>query len=88
MPVRVASLALVLLAADVAPEPARVAAARARTGPGVIRALEAAGVPRPRALLLRVFKEERVLEIWVAGALRRRAAEPDAGPVGHVSRLS
>ena len=26
-------------------------------------------MPRPRALLLRVFKEERVLEIWVAGAL-------------------
>ena len=30
--------------------------------------LEAAGVPHPRALLLRVFKEERVLEMWAAAA--------------------
>jgi murein L,D-transpeptidase YafK len=30
--------------------------------------LEAAGVPRPRALVLRVFKEERLLEMWAAAA--------------------
>jgi murein L,D-transpeptidase YafK len=76
VPVRAAALALVLLAADVAPEPARVAAARANAGPRLTRALEAAGVPRPKALLLRVFKEERVLEVWAAPA-------PD-GPFVHV----
>jgi murein L,D-transpeptidase YafK len=69
-------LALVLVAADVAPEPARVVAARANAGPRLGRALEAAGVPRPKALLLRVFKEERVLEVWAAVA-------PD-GPFVHV----
>jgi murein L,D-transpeptidase YafK len=68
VPVRAAALALVLLAADVAPEPARVVAARASAGPRLTRALEAAGVPRPKALLLRVFKEERVLEVWAAAA--------------------
>ena len=68
VPVRVAVLALVLLAADVAPEPERVVAARAKAGPRLRRALEAAGVPRPKALLLRVFKEEQVLEVWAAVA--------------------
>jgi murein L,D-transpeptidase YafK len=78
VPVRAVALALctVLLAADVAPEPARVAAARARTGPRLTRMLEAAGVAHPRALLLRIFKEERVLEMWAAAA-------PD-GPFVHV----
>jgi murein L,D-transpeptidase YafK len=32
----------------------------------VTRTLEEAGVPRPRAILLRVFKEERLLEVWAA----------------------
>ena len=79
MPVRAVALALctVLMAADVPPEPARVAGARARTGPRLdANALEAAGVPHPRALLLRVFKEERVLEMWAA-------ASPE-GPFVHV----
>jgi murein L,D-transpeptidase YafK len=76
VPVRVTALALALLAADVAPEPARVVAARANAGPRLTRALEVAGVPRPKALLLRVFKEERVLEVWAA-------ASPD-GPFVHV----
>ena len=65
---RVAVLALVLLGADVAPEPSRVVAARANAGPRLARSLEAVGVPRPKALLLRVFKEERVLEVWAAAA--------------------
>jgi murein L,D-transpeptidase YafK len=68
VPVRAAALALVLLAADVASEPARVVAARANAGPRLARALEAAGTPHPRSLLLRVFKEERVLEVWAAAA--------------------
>jgi murein L,D-transpeptidase YafK len=78
VPLRIATVALCVLAmgADVAPEPVRVAAARARVGPDVARALSAAGVPHPRALLLRVFKEERVLEVWAA-------AEP-GGPFAHV----
>jgi murein L,D-transpeptidase YafK len=63
-------------AADVAPEPARVAAARAHVGAEVARALDGAGVPHPRALLLRVFKEERVLEVWAA-------AQP-GGPFVHL----
>ena len=73
MPVRVAALALstFLIAADVSPEPARVATARARAGPRVARALESAEVPAPRAVLLRMFKEERVLEVWVAEAPER-----------------
>jgi murein L,D-transpeptidase YafK len=62
------ALCTVLLGADVPPEPARVVAARARSGPKLARALEAAGVPHPRALLLRVFKDERVLEMWAAAA--------------------
>src|SRR5262249_44828183 len=76
--VRAAALALctLLVAADVAPEPERVAAARLRAGPGLARTLENAGVPRPRALLLRVFKAEQVLEGWAAPA-------PD-GPFTHV----
>jgi hypothetical protein len=70
VPVRAVALALctVLLGADVPPEPARVVAARARTGPRLSRMLEVAGVQRPRALFLRVFKEERVLELWAAAA--------------------
>jgi murein L,D-transpeptidase YafK len=67
---------MVLLGADVPPEPARVVAARARSGPKLARALEAAGVPHPHALLLRVFKDERVLEMWIA-------ATP-GGPFVHV----
>ena len=61
-------LCTLLAAGDIAPEPARVQAARARAGPRVTRALEEAGVPRPRALLLRVFKEERLLEVWASAA--------------------
>jgi len=78
VPVRAAVLALctVLLGADVPPEPARVAAARERSGPRLARALEAAGVPHPRALLLRVFKDERALELWAASA--------PGGPFVHV----
>jgi murein L,D-transpeptidase YafK len=78
LPLRVAAVVLSVLAtaADVAPEPARVAAARTRVGPEVARALSASGVPHPRALLLRVFKEERLLEVWAA-------AEP-GGPFAHV----
>ena len=57
-----------LAAADIAPEPARVQTARARAGPRVTRAREEAGVPRPRALLLRLFKEERLLEVWASAA--------------------
>jgi len=78
VPVRAVALALctVLLGADVAPEPQRVVAARARSGAKLARALEAAGVPHPRALLLRVFKEERVLEMW--------AAVSPGGPFVHV----
>jgi murein L,D-transpeptidase YafK len=70
VPVRAAVLALctLLVAADVPAEPARVAAARARTGPRLAQLLADAGVAHPRALLLRVFKEERVLELWVAAA--------------------
>ena len=45
-----------------------MSAARARSGPRLTRVLEAAGVPRPRALVLRVFKEERLLEMWAAAA--------------------
>ena len=73
MPVRAAALALctLLIAADGSPEPERVAAARVRAGPRLARALETAGVPRPQALLLRVFKAEQVLEVWAA-------ASPDA----------
>ena len=78
MPVRAVALALctVLLGADVAPEPQRVVAARARSGAKLARALEAAGVPHPRALLLRVFKDERVLEMW--------AVASPGGPFVHV----
>lgn len=78
MPVRALALALctVLLGADVQPEPARVVAARARSGAKLAKALEAAGVPHPRALLLRVFKDERVLEMWAAAA--------PGGPFVHV----
>ena len=78
MPVRAAALALctLLIAADGSPEPERVAAARLRVGPRLARTLENAGVPRPRALLLRVFKAEQVLEVWAA-------ASPD-GPFAHV----
>ena len=78
VPVRAVVLALctVLLGADVSPEPARVAAARERSGAKLARALEAAGVPHPRALLLRVFKDERVLEMWAAAA--------PGGPFVHV----
>jgi hypothetical protein len=61
-------LCTLLVGADVPPEPARVAAARARSGPRLARLLEGAGVAHPRALLLRVFKEERVLELWAAAA--------------------
>jgi len=70
VPVRAAALALctLLIGGDVPSEPARVAAARARAGPRVARLLESAGVPHPRALLLRVFKAEGVLEMWAAGA--------------------
>jgi len=70
------ALCTVLLGADVAPEPQRVVAARARSGAKLARALEAAGVPHPRALLLRVFKDERVLEMW--------AAASPGGPFVHV----
>ena len=75
---RAAAVALctLLVAAHRAPEPERVVAARARAGPRLTRSLEAAGVPRPRALLLRVFKEERVLEVWVAATAE--------GPFVHV----
>jgi len=78
VPVRAVALALctLLLGADVPLEPARVAAARARSGPRLAKALEAAGVPHPRALLLRVFKDERVLELW--------AAASPGGPFVHV----
>jgi murein L,D-transpeptidase YafK len=78
VPVRAAVLALcaVLLGAETPPEPARVAAARERSGPRLVRALEAAGVPHPGALLLRVFKDERVLELWAASA--------PGGPFVHV----
>ncbi len=78
MPLRAAVLALctVLLGADVPPEPARVSTARVRSGPRLARALEVAGVPHPRALLLRVFKDERVLELW--------AAAVPGGPFVHV----
>jgi len=78
LPLRVAATVLCALAtgAELAPEPSRVAAARARVGPEVARGLLAAGVPHPRALLLRVFKDERVLEVWAA-------AEPD-GAFVHV----
>ena len=78
MPVRAVALALctVLLGADVPPEPARVVAARARSGAKLAGALEAAGVPHPRALLLRVFKDERVLEMW--------AVASPGGPFVHV----
>jgi len=71
--VRVAALALCsfLVAADVSPEPARVVTARARAGPRIARALETAGVPGPRTVLLRVFKEEGVLEVWVAEGRER-----------------
>ncbi|HZJ55627.1 MAG TPA: L,D-transpeptidase family protein [Myxococcaceae bacterium] len=62
------ALCTVLLAADRPPEPERVVAARARPGPRLTRVLAAAGVPRPGALLLRVFKEERLLEVWAAAA--------------------
>jgi murein L,D-transpeptidase YafK len=65
-----------LVAADRAPEAQRVVAARARAGPRLTRALEAAGVPRPRALLLRAFKEDRVLEVWAAATAE--------GPFVHV----
>lgn len=70
MPVRAVALALctVLLGADVPAQPARVAAARAGSGAKLAKALEAAGVPHPHALLLRVFKDERVLEMWAAAA--------------------
>jgi len=70
VPVRAAVLALctLLVAADVPSEPARVAAARARTGTRLAQLLADAGVAHPQALLLRVFKEERVLELWVAAA--------------------
>ncbi len=70
MPLRAALLGLctLLTAADIPPEPARVQSARARAGPRVTRTLEGAGVPRPHALLLRVFKEERLLEVWAAAA--------------------
>ncbi|MGZ3479770.1 MAG: L,D-transpeptidase family protein [Myxococcaceae bacterium] len=70
MPLRAALLGLctLLTAADIPPEPARVQSARARAGPRVTRTLEEAGVPRPHALLLRVFKEERLLEVWAAVA--------------------
>ncbi|HEY3586136.1 MAG TPA: hypothetical protein VGK85_03240, partial [Myxococcaceae bacterium] len=75
---RAAALALctLLIGADVPPEPARVAAARTRVGPRLTSALEGAGVAHPRALLLRVFKAEGVLELWAA-------ASPD-GPLVHV----
>jgi murein L,D-transpeptidase YafK len=78
VPVRAAALALctLLIGADVPPEPARVTAARTNAGPRLAHSLETAGVPRPKALLLRVFKEERVLEVWAAMA-------PD-GPFVHV----
>jgi murein L,D-transpeptidase YafK len=78
VPVRVVAVVLSVLAtaAEIAPEPVRVTAARTRVGDNVTRALEQAGVPRPRALLLRVFKEERLLEVWAA-------AEP-GGPFVHL----
>jgi len=78
VPLRVAVVLLCVFAtaADVAPEPARVTAARVRVGAEVSLALASAGVPRPRALLLRVFKDEQVLEVWAA-------AEP-GGPFVHV----
>jgi len=53
-----------------------VVSARARSGAKLARALEAAGVAHPRGLLLRVFKEERVLEMW--------AAASPGGPFVHV----
>jgi murein L,D-transpeptidase YafK len=59
---------MLVVAADVPQEPARVAAARVRAGPRLAKALETAGVPRPRALLLRVFKAEQVLEVWAAAS--------------------
>ena len=79
MPVRAAALALctLLVGAEVSPEPARVTAARARTGPRLAKLLEGAAVAHPRALLLRVFKEERVLELWAA-------ASPE-GPFVHLT---
>jgi murein L,D-transpeptidase YafK len=70
------ALCTVLLGADVPQEPARVVSARARSGAKLARALEAAGVAHPRGLLLRVFKEERVLEMW--------AAASPGGPFVHV----
>ena len=78
MPVRAAALALctLLIGADVPSEPARVAAARARAGDRVARLLEDAGVAHPKALLLRVFKAEGVLETW--------AARSQEGPFAHV----
>lgn len=78
MPVRATALALctLLIGADAPAEPARVSAARTRAGPRLTRALERAGVAHPRALLLRVFKADRVLELWAA-------ASPD-GPLVHV----
>jgi murein L,D-transpeptidase YafK len=68
VPVRAAALALctLLIGADVPSEPARVAAARVRAGPRVAQLLEGAGVAHPKALLLRVFKAEGVLEMWAA----------------------
>jgi len=70
------ALSTVLLGADVPAEPARVVAARARSGAKLAKALEVAGIPHPRALLLRVFKDERVLELWAAAAA--------GGPFVHV----
>ncbi|HNX49173.1 MAG TPA: L,D-transpeptidase family protein [Thermoanaerobaculaceae bacterium] len=65
---------------------ARVAAARAHQGAPLDRLFEKAGVPYPAPLVVQVFKEEGVLELWAApepaGPYRRVVAWPLTGYSG------
>ena len=60
-----AALASSMAAGTAANEPPRVRAARARALPAIHRAFESAGASYPpRALLIRAFKREALLELW------------------------